>query len=523
MIRLRTTVVAAMAAACVLLSSCGGSDPDKPAGESLRFQLYQEPTSFNPITVSQGADGQIVSLQFRSLVALRPDGVQGELAESYEVSSDATTYEFKLRKNNWSDGTPFTAADVEFSLQAYLNTSLESPFSGFLTPIVGAAEYAEGKTTSISGLSVPDPSTVVLKITEPNASFLADLENIRILPKSVFEGIDITEMNEDEFFREPTIGMGPYIFSRWVTDDQIEFKANPEFWVDPKLDTVYAQYLTTDVARAQLDTGEINIAQLAPADVKAVEETPGVNVLTAQGNTLMMLLPSIDKGALKDARVRQAMMYAIDRQAILDNLVDGQGTVPATPIFRPDWAQNPSVTPYPYDPERARQLLAEAGWDKSTEVKLGIVPGDQEREALLAIVAGQLQEVGMNAKITTYEPATLSKVIADGSFDTIITILGNTDEPASNNARFTCDQIRPVGINYSGWCDEKLDELLRRGATDIDQDARADAYQQAQKILHDQLPLLPLYVTNTSYGVTEGVTGVDPITLTATAENWGLS
>lgn len=518
-------------AAALALTACAppGSEPTTPGntagtaaanGGTLRYHLYQQPTSFDPFHALQGADGEISGLHFRALIRGDKETFAGVLAKSWTVSPDAKTFTFTLQDTKWSDGTPFTSADVVWSFETYSNPKVASIFAGQLAPVEGYAAVKAGSATSFSGISAPDDKTVVIKLSEPNAAFLPNLTALAVVPKHIYSAIAPDKLKGAPEFREPKVGIGPYIFKRWVTDDQIEFQPNANSFEAHPLDSLFAQYLAADVARAQLETGEIDIAQVASADVKSVRASGKVTVQIAEGKSLMSLYTALDSGKLADVRVRQAITHAIDRQAIVDNVLAGNGRVVDTNLFTPAWAIPNDLVQYKYDPEKAKQLLAEAGWKAETEVNLDIVPGQADRDAVMNIVLGQLKAVGINAKLHTLQPAELTKLVEERKFDLLITVMGlQPGEPGSINVRFMCDG----GQNVSKYCNPELDALLKQGVATSDQAKRTEIYQQVARILNRDLPAIPLYVANQPWGSTARVQGFDPnVGALGAAQNWSV-
>ncbi|MGD7704678.1 ABC transporter substrate-binding protein [Microlunatus sp. Y2014] len=520
-------IVLALTMALAACSPPGSSPETEPSGATgagggdIRYQLYQAPTGFSPFHATNGADGEIAGLHFRPLLSTSGEDYVPVLAESWEVSEDATTYTFTLRETNWSDGTPFTSADVVYSYESYADPDTKSAFSGRLASVAGYTEFSEGNAETISGVVAPDERTVEITLSGPNAAFLNSLPALTIVPQHVYSEIERAKFQGAPEFREPTVGIGPYIFSRWVTDDQIEFVPNEESFEEHPLSHIYAQFLAGDVARAQLETGEIDIAQLSSVDAEALAEGGKVTVQQREGTGVMSLYTALDSGKLADVKVRQAILHAIDRQSIVDNVLAGNGSVPQSMLYQPSWTIPNDLTTYDYDPEKAKQLLAEAGWDAEVEVNLDIVPGQADRDAVMDIVAGQLQAVGINAKLHPLQPAELSKLVEERKFDLLITILAlPPTEPGAINDRFMCE----ASLNISAYCNPELDELLKQAVAISDQDQRAELYQQANKILNADQPAIPLYVSNQSYGSTARVQGFNPQQggLSA-AQNWTVT
>jgi peptide/nickel transport system substrate-binding protein len=482
-------------------SQTGGSTDAGGGDRNIKVQLYQLPDSFSPLILQTGGVALVEELHWDSLVGLNDKNeVAPRLADSWDVSSDAKTITFHLKKGlKWSDGTPFTAKDVVYTFNLFANPKTGSVYVGNFAGVVGAKDVADGKATSVSGFSAPDDNTFVVQLTEPNSAYVVTLAEpaMYIVPEHVVSKLPVDDLAKNPFWREPTVGLGPYVFSKWVNDNEIEFNANPQYRSKLGADHVYAQLLTSDAALAQLQTGDLDYGQVSVADLDTAKGMKGVTVMSTPGTGVMALHTAIDNGKLADARVRQAIMYGIDRKGLVDQLLKGEGQVINTLVFGPDWAVPSDLNTYPYDPEKAKQLLADAGWDSSTEVDINVVPGQKDRDSMVTIVAAQLQQIGMNVKVKQYQAADLTTAINDRAFDLLPSQYGlfNVD-PVTMNARLMCDQGSPAGINITRYCNKDLDKLLIEGISTADQSKRAEIYAQAQKIVNTEVPIMVLYAPN---------------------------
>lgn len=481
----------------------GAGDGDEAVGErAVNIQLYQGPSSFSPLLAATGPNGLMQQIHWDALVGLGGEtDYVGRLAESWDVSGDATTWTFNLRDDvRWSDGEPFTADDVIFTFEALSNPATGSGNTGKFSNVAGHAEFVAGEADSISGFTAPDDYTFQVELLAPNSAYMVDMVEplIPILPEHVVSQLPVEGLAENQFFREPTVGIGPYIFSQWLSDDQVEFVANPEFRHELGLDKVYTTFLATDVAQAQLETGEIDYTQVSAVDLERVAGIDGVTVHSVDGPSIAALHTAWDtKAELVKPQVRQAMMYAIDRQAIVDSVIAGEGDVINTMAFGPDWAVPEGLNEYPYDPEKAEELLAEAGWNSDTEVTIEIVPGQTDRDQVVTIVAGQLQAVGINAVVEPMDGTAMGSDIGDRNFDLLMSIYGlfNAD-PAAMSFRLACAQGNGGG-NLSNYCNPELDDLLAAGVATTEQGERAAIYADAQKIVNEELPVILLYSPRT--------------------------
>jgi peptide/nickel transport system substrate-binding protein len=496
-------------AAVLSLAACTAPEPSATENSSrdVSVQLYNAPSTFSPL-IAQVAGNQLVqSLHWDSLIAVDDQGqFQPRLADSWEVSADGLTWTFDLKDDiTWSDGEPFTSEDVLFTFNLYANPGSGSQNAGAFADVAGAADVASGAADTVSGFTAPDEDTFVMQLVRPNTAKLIDIAEplYFVLPEHVYSELPLADLATNPAFREPEVGIGPYLFSSWRTDEEIEFTPNPEYPGELGLDHVYAKFMATDASQAQLQTGEIDFSQVAAADAGRISELPGVAFHDVGGPGIMALHNAWDSAKFSDVRVRQAIMYGIDRQALVDQVLAGYGEVVDTILHGPDWAVPDDLTHYERDVDKAKELLAEAGWDASTPVRLEIVPGPKDREQALTIIAGQLQEIGMNAQVTQYDNGTLADAIANRDFDLLISGYGlfNVD-PAAVNVRLTCESNA-----LSRYCNPALDELLIAGISTTDQDERAALYADAQVIMNEELPIFPLYVPNTLAATTERVQG----------------
>lgn len=523
--------LASLVVPAMVLAGYSPSDASQPSAESrdVSVQLYQAPTTFSPIIPGTGSITLLGQLHFDALVGINSDReVEPRLAESFESSPDARTWTFHLVDGvRWSDGETFDADDVLASFHVFGNPDTGSSVVARVAEIVGGVEFSEGSADTIAGITAPDPLTVVIELVEPNAAYPATLAEplIFMMPEHVLSTLPTEGMGDDPYWREPTVGVGPFVFSRWVSEEEVELVANPEYRTELGVDRVFAQFLSTEAALARLEAGDLDFAQVAALETERVEGMAGVTLHRAEGSAVMAAHTAVDSGKLADPRVRQAFLYAIDRQAIVDELLNGEGRVVDTLIFGPEWAMPDDLVSYGYDPDKARQLLEEAGWDSGTEVQIEFQPGQIEREQLATIASAQLQAVGINAVPTPYEAAAMRERITNRQFDALLSVYGlfNVD-PALMNTRLMCDQAAPNGANLTAYCNPELDELLVQGMATTDEAERAEIYADAQRLVNAEVPILVMYSPNMLAATSDRLGGFDlaPIATQAfwNAEDW---
>lgn len=419
-----------------------------------------------------------------------------ELAESWEVSDDSTEYVFHLQQGvTWSDGTPFTSADVKFSIE---EVALQ------YQPI------AKSTFERIAGIDTPDDHTVVITLSEPYGPFMNSLEcdTCPILPKHVFEGQDV--LTHPSTLENP-IGTGPYLLEEWRRGEGLTFTRNPNYWKAdlPHIDRVVVQILPQATGRASaLMAGEVDYLLewlVDRADVAQFEDNPDFLVeygLGSPGNLVLSL--NVRNEPLSNPLVRQALMTATDRQFLIDAAYFGIGEVATSAITpRLPWANNPDVNlneMYAYDPERASTMLDEAGLTADGDgnrfsFRLVYSATDANFPQVAESLRSQWSDVGVNVELLPLDEEVLTnQVFVNYDFDGVILGLTTSGDPAVGIQRlYHTDAIdgRPYR-NASGYSNPEVDRLFDEGATKGTQEERAPFYHDLQVILAEDLPSLVL-------------------------------
>lgn len=516
-LRTRTRAGLVITAAAALLAAGCTDPPDDPTGEDtapLNVYLYQKPKILSPLAPFNGPDRQVMMMIFDGLVNVDDQNEYvPRLAESWDISEDGSTYEFHLREGlSWSDGEPFTSEDVLFTYTMMANPQVTAQ-AGRFADVAGAQEVADGETDEVSGYSTPDEHTFVIEFAEPDVAFLSKIVGNAvpyIMPEHILGDVPADQLMNHEFFMEPTVGLGPYQLVEFLPDQHIELIANPHYREDVAIERIFLRHLDSDVATAQLETGEIDIASISSTDVDRVESLPGVSVVSTPGTGPTVVGIANDKPYLEDERVRQAMLYAIDRQGIVDTVLGGYASVPNV-HWLTDWGVPDDLNEYPYDPARAEALLAEADWDPDQEITLQWPPGTRDRDSAAVIIQQNLEEVGFNVQTRQMQPAEFGESLDNREWD--LAIWGGgvyTIDPSSATPVFTCDAFRPKGSNTPHYCNPDYDDLARQAQATTDQTERAQLYEQAARIVNEDVPFLWLYVPDTLYAVNDRLAGFTP-------------
>jgi len=320
-------------------------------GDTFIESSIGDASTLLPVLASDSASSEINGLIYNGLVRYDKNlQIEGELAESWEISEDNLTITFHLRKGvTWHDGAPFTSADVKFNYQLYIDPK---------TPTAYAESFKQ-----VTGIETPDPYTFIVHYDKPYAPALMSWA-MSIHPRHLLEGKEITK---SPLARQP-IGTGPYRFSEWVGGEKIVLESNPDYFEgQPYLKRVVYRIIP-DISTQflELQTGSLDYMGLSPLQFDRQTDTPAFRRLYNKYRYLNFgytyLGYNLRHPIFQDKRVRQALSYAINKQELIDGVLLGYGKV-ATGPYKPDtWVYNNDVPKYKYNPEKARQLLAEAGW-----------------------------------------------------------------------------------------------------------------------------------------------------------------
>lgn len=411
--------------------------------------------------------GSVIWSLFDSLVRRGPDGADlPRLAESWERRDDLT-WRFHLRHGvKFQDGSPFTAADVKFSFDRMNQT----PFS--------ALQQLWPQTT-LREVRVIDDDTVELVTDKPSVTMLYWLEEAFIAPKAYYSAHDAAYLNTHP------LGSGPYKLKEWIPGDHVTLTANADYFNGaPALKEVIFKVVPDLSARLNgLATGDIDLALELTPDTFAQANTPhsrGEQVLGLR--KLHFGIAQHSKlTALQDARVRQALNYAIDVPTMIRTLMHG-ATTPLTSVVNPP-NSDPTLTPYRYDPDKARALLAAAGYAQGFDLDIDFTPFWGQDKDVSETVAGYLQAVGIRPHLHADEWNDFRRKLSDASFDGLFYAgWAALINPSVELVIFTCQQED----NASGYCDPRYDALVHAAGTEYDPAKRKALTDAAQKIVWDQ-------------------------------------
>lgn len=471
-------------------SDAAATEPQ--TGGVLTAAISADPQGFDPHLTSAYSSFEVLENVFDTLVSIDENlNITPSLAESWEVSEDGLTWTFKLQEGiTFHDGSDLTAEDVKFSYERILD------------PDVGSG--ASWRLANVESIEAVDDYTVAITLNAPYPGLLAKLAG--------YKGMAIVSSEAEDLERMP-IGTGPFMFVEYVPGDHVTLMRNENYWETdaagnalPYLDEVVFRPIPDETVKTtNLQTGEVDwVDSLPPQQVNSIADAGDVMVDVVTGGDYWYLGVNLNREPLGDPLVRQAINYAINKEDVAaaarwDTAVASDNPIPA------ESAWNSGYAPYEYNPERAKELLAEAGYADGFEVEL--MPSSQYEETVRAaqVVQAQLADVGVTATIRTLEWGTWLEEQGAGNFDIYVGgWIGNIDPDDYFYAQHHTGEI----FNFTGYSNEALDALLDEGRAEADPDVRKGIYDQVAQILIDDSPYVYMYIPATVNAWQPNVHGV---------------
>jgi peptide/nickel transport system substrate-binding protein len=470
-------------------------------GGVLRVGLVSEATSLDPITTNN-VPSSIIFMQIHdSLVTYDEDlNIVPMLASSWELAEDAMTYTFHLREGvTFHNGEPFTAADVVYAFKTGADPSYQSQWLG--------------RFELIEHIEAVDDHTVVLKIVAPNAAFLDQITYFGIPSMKAHQ-----ELGGDGYAIAP-VGSGPFRFVSWQRNDKLILERNDDYWLTrPHLDGVEFRAIPErNVAAVELEVGGVDVAMsLSADDVLRLENSSTLTVGTTPTLSYYYVAMNNESGPLADVRVRKALQYAIPMDQLVDAIFHGVGAIRAWTSMAPGnlGYEEELITEFPqYDPEHARQLLAEAGYPNGFSTVL-YTPTDSNRRQLAELVQAALSLVGVKVEVRAVELGTMLPLTYQG--DAPMWILGWTSGTDPNNYSYEMFHSDPdawadsaVTFNTSRYSNAEVDRLLSEARTLSDMEERLPYYHQAiRKIFLEDAAQIAAYHQTFNLGYRNDVNGL---------------
>ena len=466
-------------------------------GGNLVLATTAAPTLFNPYYSTDTSSSTIEGFIFSGLVTVDQDfNPEGDLAESWDFTDDGLRWTFHLRENvKWHDGEPMTADDVVFSYTIPKDPDYVGP-RGLPFEI-------------IEEVNKIDDYTVEFVLSEPYAPFITITAQFEVLPKHILGEVPIAELGKHPFNTKEPIGTGPFKFKEWKEGEYIALEAHEDYHLGaPKLDgLLYKIVPDTNTLMAQLQVGEISMAGISPEYVGMAQDLEAkgmVKLESGPSNAFEYIGYNLRNELFQDKKVRHALTHAIDREAIIQAILGDAGTVAHGPGSPANWAFNPDVPKFEYDLEKAKQLLKEAGWEpgpdgilekdgKKFEFALKTTSANEIRQQVAEVAQQQWAEIGIKTSIEVLEWSAYVEQTSppNWNFDAIVAgwSIGSDPDPTW----FWHTSEIEAGLNYNGYSNSEVDELLSKNTQIADLEERKAVIAEADAIVTEDQPNTFLY------------------------------
>lgn len=518
------------------VAGCGGGETISgggggAGGSTFTFGRGADSVTLDPVNATDGESFRATRQIFDTLLDFAPESfdLQPSLASEIPKPEDGgRTYTIKLRPGiKFHDGTTLDAEAVKFNFDRWRDTKNEyhkggggqtSEFAYYSSQFGGFDD-----DSIIESVEVVDENTVRFNLTEPQGPFL---RNLTMSPFAIASPKAI-QKDVDGFWQNP-VGSGPYTFESWERNSQVRVQAFKEWWGadlpasegfgGPKMKTVVIRSIPDNTSRVAALTGDqLNAADgLVPDDVPAIEEQEGFKLEFRPPNTIGYLAMNNEKKPFDDPRVRQAFNYAIDIPKIVETVLRDTGQVASNymPSLLPFF--NTKVEPYAYDPQKAKQLLKQAGVSSlSTELWYMPIPRPYmpDAKSVAQVMQQDLKKVGVNVKLVTYEWGTYLEKTGAGEHPTcLLGWTGDNGDPDNFlNVLLNSAGATPTdALNVAYYKNPKVDKLLESAQSSIDENEREKLYFEAQEIMHEDAPWVPIAYVEPPIGLQQSVQGFAP-------------
>ena len=472
---------------------CNGGGEAVDGDNTIIIGLQAEPVSLDPTQITDYNSSRACMEMYDSLLRFK-DGstdLEPSLATEWDVSEDGLEYTFTLRQGvTFHDGTPFNADAVKFNIDRQINP--DHPYHD-----TGDFAYADFTLGMVDEVVAVDEETVKIVLSEPFAPFLG---NIAMHAAAMVSPAAIEEYGKDISLNP--VGTGPYKFAGWEPGVEVILEKNEDCWRGaPQVDRLIFRPITEDQTRlTELESGNVDfIVGIPPDDLQRLKDSEDLLVVEQPGMHTWYLSLNCQRPPFDNVKVRQAANYAINKASIVDNILKGTGVLAKNLLPPLIWSYTDDIHDYSYNPERARELLEEAGYDFDQVVDFHVPKsgsGMQQPVTMATAIQSDLEAVGMKTRILQLDWGTF----LDESFKTVehnefqmheLSWLGDNGDP--DNFLYILlsgEQWPEDGFNDAFYKNEEVDKLLREARTISDHDRRVELYQEAQKLIAEDSPVI---------------------------------
>lgn len=522
---IKKTMVFLLGAALVFaVAGCGskGESKEKEAtgassGEKIvNVGVTNALGGINPFTMDQTEINKYaVGLMFLPLFELDSDmNFKGMLADSITTEDNKNFTVHIDEAAAWSDGTPVTAEDVEFTFLRLASPVIANPtMLYYVFEGVGDDGFVEAGAKEAAGVKVIDEKTIqfTAKSSMPLTTFITTYARyLHTMPKHILSGYSDEELMTLDWFNHPDVVNGPFVLTAYDSNHYISYTANTEYWKGaPKLDKLNIKIIDGSQVYAGLKSGEIDITHhtmtaIPPEDAESIEAL--ANVETVYGKPVTNQSVFVQTANITDERVRKALVYAIDRQQIVEQLLKGHGEVvdgflsSASPFY------DGEITPMEYNPEKAKELLDEAGWDGTQTLRFYVNSGDSTFVNAAQVMVAQWAAVGVKAEVQTVDLATLMTVAGSTDYDMLA-------------VQYTYAPVDPYPDiawllsgegSWTGYSSEEINEALAKTQLTSDAEETKALYSVINKKTKEDVPMFSAYIISAQGAVNKRIVGAEP-------------
>jgi len=501
----------------LLLSAAAAAQEPKQGGV-FRYALTTNPRGmFNPILNTEVYDSYIIDMVFDGLVYIDENlQPQPRVAKYWEISEDGLSITFHLHEGvKFHDGVELTAHDVEYTYKAMLHPEYTGVRYGNFSLLVGAEDYHNGVSDEVPGIEVIDDYTIKFTITEPYAPLLTQF-TYGVLPSHLLKDIPVGELERADFNRKP-IGSGPFKFVEFLTDQHVILAANDDYFFGrPNIDQLVFQRVAFDALPIYIRQQRVDYAEISPDNYVEVSGLPGIDLYIFEELSYNYICFNMRQERFADKAVRQAITYGFDRETYVEILREGFGILANAPIPMASWAYyGEGLNEYPYNPELAAQLLADAGWKPGSdgilekdgirlEFEFLVPEGNRVTEQMALLFQQNMADIGIKVNLNFMEFSAAVDRVDAREFDTFTMGWSLSVDPD------------PYGIWHStspwndpGFYNARSDELIEMGRKEMDIEKRKQIYAEWQQLINDELPTMFLSYGVVIAAVNERVKGID--------------
>lgn len=495
--------------ACSMLAAPGVAAESADGGEQKTITMAISSPWENLVTFDSTSTyaSALFDMMYDRLTYTRNDGTcEPMLADSWEMNEDNTVLTFHLKEDaTWQDGEPITANDVVFTCKLIAAPTLAAPRAV-------AFDWIKGYGESDDSLEVTAPDEYTVQFvceqpTTPEYIMFSKLNGVYILPEHLLGGLSYDEVRTSDYWEHP-VTAGACVFDSQINGERIEFTANQDFCLGaPDWDRLVVRVVPTSNVLSGLKNGEIdavtgNISSIPLADWDMAQEDENINTYAITGVSYQYMAINTSREYL-DEKVRQAINLSIDRDMIINGLLKGEGEALASPFASSHAYYDEEIKPE-YNPEKAKELLAEAGWDSSRELEFSVPTGNTVREQSAVIIQQNLQDVGIKTKIVTADFQSHMTKVREGNYDLGLFGSAGSPEPSESVINFQPGQIN----NFAHLEDDTLYNIGKEGENVFTHEERKACYDKFQEALQEIVPWTFLYTPKDLVGFSKRLSNV---------------